>query len=90
MFCFLPFASHQTEEIAAQPEDGASGKKKRKKKKKKAKGAHEDGEAESEEPVIYQEPPKIEVIKILFIYIQTKSKISLKAFFHIFKIKCRF
>ncbi|XP_073322118.1 selenocysteine insertion sequence-binding protein 2 [Pagrus major] len=48
----------QTEEIAAQHEDGAPGKRKRKKKKKKAKG--EDAEAESEEPAYYQEPPKFE------------------------------
>ncbi|XP_070821454.1 selenocysteine insertion sequence-binding protein 2 [Chaetodon trifascialis] len=50
----------QMEEIASQQEEGAPGKKKRKKKKKKAKGAGEDTEAESEEPVNYQEPPKFE------------------------------
>ncbi|XP_044185528.1 selenocysteine insertion sequence-binding protein 2-like isoform X1 [Thunnus albacares] len=50
----------QTEDMAAQQEEGASGKKKRKKKKKKAKGAGEDVEAESEEPAVYQEPPKFE------------------------------
>lgn len=50
----------QTEDMAAQQEEGPSGKKKRKKKKKKAKGAGEDGEAESEEPTVYQEPPKFE------------------------------
>ncbi|XP_044051244.1 selenocysteine insertion sequence-binding protein 2-like [Siniperca chuatsi] len=50
----------QTEEMAAQQEEGAPGKKKRKKKNKKAKGAGEDGEAESEGPAIYQEPPKFE------------------------------
>ncbi|KAM7415804.1 hypothetical protein PAMA_018049 [Pampus argenteus] len=50
----------QTEDVAAQQEEGASGKKRRKKKKKKAKGAGEDVEAESEEPPIYQEPPKFE------------------------------
>lgn len=76
MFRSLHFASHQMEEIAAQQEDGASGKKKRKKRKKKAKGAHEHAEAESEEPVIYKEPPKIEVIKIVFISIHTKNKIN--------------
>ncbi|XP_010729187.2 selenocysteine insertion sequence-binding protein 2 isoform X2 [Larimichthys crocea] len=48
----------QTEEVATQQEDGAAGKKKRKKKKKKVKG--EDAEAESEEAVIYQKPPKFE------------------------------
>uniref|UniRef100_A0A671UHG9 SECIS binding protein 2 n=1 Tax=Sparus aurata TaxID=8175 RepID=A0A671UHG9_SPAAU len=48
----------QTDETAAQHEDGAPGKKKRKKKKKKAKGV--DAEAESEEPAYYQEPPKFE------------------------------
>ncbi|XP_049907089.1 selenocysteine insertion sequence-binding protein 2-like [Epinephelus moara] len=50
----------QAEEMAAQQDEGAPGKKKRKKKKKKAKGAGEDAEAESEEPVLYQEPPKFE------------------------------
>ncbi|TMS03943.1 Selenocysteine insertion sequence-binding protein 2 [Larimichthys crocea] len=48
----------QTEEVATQQEDGAAGKKKRKKKKKKVKG--EDAEAESEDAVIYQKPPKFE------------------------------
>lgn len=57
----LYFASTQTDETAAQHEDGAPGKKKRKKKKKKAKGV--DAEAESEEPAYYQEPPKFEVNK---------------------------
>ncbi|XP_051279031.1 selenocysteine insertion sequence-binding protein 2 [Dicentrarchus labrax] len=50
----------QTDDILAQQEDGAPGKKKRKKKKKKAKGAGEDVEAESEGPPTYQEPPKFE------------------------------
>ncbi|XP_070760781.1 selenocysteine insertion sequence-binding protein 2 [Enoplosus armatus] len=52
----------QTEEMAAQQEEGAPGKKKRKKKKKKAKGAGEDAEAEAEGKfsTIYQEPPKFE------------------------------
>lgn len=50
----------QMEEMAAQQEEGAPGKKKRKKKKKKAKSAGEDAEADSEEPAIYQEPPKFE------------------------------
>lgn len=51
----------QTEEMTAQQEDGAPGKKKRKKKKKKkAKGVDEDAEAESDGPDIYQEPPKFE------------------------------
>ncbi|KAM9360913.1 uncharacterized protein ABDE67_001543 [Symphorus nematophorus] len=50
----------ETEEIAAQLENGAPGKKKRKKKKKAAKGAGEDAEAEAEEPANYQEPPKFE------------------------------
>ncbi|XP_071339744.1 selenocysteine insertion sequence-binding protein 2 [Trachinotus anak] len=50
----------QMEEKAAQQEEGAPGKKKRKKKKKKAKDAGEDVEAESEEPSIYQEPPRFE------------------------------
>ncbi|XP_062273629.1 selenocysteine insertion sequence-binding protein 2-like [Scomber scombrus] len=50
----------QTEDVTAQQEEGASGKKKRKKKKKKAKGAGEDVEVESEEPAVYQEPPKFE------------------------------
>lgn len=58
-FLSLDFASYQTEEVATQQEDGAAGKKKRKKKKKKVKG--EDAEAESEEAVIYQKPPKFEV-----------------------------
>ncbi|XP_031161856.1 selenocysteine insertion sequence-binding protein 2 isoform X1 [Sander lucioperca] len=48
----------QMDEIAAQQEEGTPGKKKRKKKKKKAKG--EDAETESEEPAMYQEPPKFE------------------------------
>ncbi|XP_034728540.1 selenocysteine insertion sequence-binding protein 2-like isoform X2 [Etheostoma cragini] len=48
----------QMEEKAAQQEGGTPGKKKRKKKKKAAKG--EDTEAESEEPAMYQEPPKFE------------------------------
>lgn len=48
--------------MAAQREEGATGKKKRKK-KKKAKGS--DTEAlESEEVVVPQEPPKFEVQKI--------------------------
>lgn len=50
----------QPEEITAQLEDGAPGKKKRKKKKKKSKGAGDDVETESEEPKVYQEPPKFE------------------------------
>ncbi|XP_029294931.1 selenocysteine insertion sequence-binding protein 2-like [Cottoperca gobio] len=50
----------QTEEMAAQQVEGAPGKKKRKKKKKKMKGAGEDADAESEEPAMYQEPPKFE------------------------------
>nr|XP_046241349.1 selenocysteine insertion sequence-binding protein 2-like [Scatophagus argus] len=54
-------SSHtQMEEIAAQHEEGTPGKKKRKKKKKKTKGAGEDADSESEEPAIYQEPPKFE------------------------------
>lgn len=62
------------EEIAAQQEDGAPGKKKRKKRKKKAKGAGEDAEAESEGPAIYQGPPKIEVIKMLYFHSNQKQK----------------
>lgn len=54
------------EDGATQQEEGTSGKKKRKKKKKKAKGAGEDLEAESEEPAIYQEPPKFEVNKTFY------------------------
>lgn len=50
----------QTEEMTAQQEEGAPGKKKRKKKKKKSKGAGEDAEAEAEEPAMYQAPPKFE------------------------------
>lgn len=61
MFC-------QTEDVTAQQEEGASGKKKRKKKKKKAKGAGEDVEVESEEPAVYQEPPKFEVNKTCSLY----------------------
>ena len=53
--------SLQTEEMTAQQEEGAPGKKKRKKKKKKSKGAGEDAEAEAEEPAMYQAPPKFEV-----------------------------
>ncbi|XP_008292375.1 selenocysteine insertion sequence-binding protein 2 [Stegastes partitus] len=49
----------QTEDVAAQQEVGAPGKKKRKK-KKKSKGTSEDTEAESEEPAFPQEPPKFE------------------------------
>ncbi|XP_037634603.1 selenocysteine insertion sequence-binding protein 2-like [Sebastes umbrosus] len=49
----------QTEEAAAQQEEDTPGKKKRKK-KRKFKGAWEDAEAESEEPAMYQEPPKFE------------------------------
>ncbi|XP_032371393.1 selenocysteine insertion sequence-binding protein 2 isoform X1 [Etheostoma spectabile] len=48
----------QMEEMAAQQDGGTPGKKKRKKKKKAAKV--EDVEAESEEPAMYQEPPKFE------------------------------
>lgn len=75
VFCLLIFASHQTEEVAAQQEEGVPGKKKRKKKKKKAKGAGEDAdELESEEQIIYQEPPKFEVNKNCFcILIQLKK-----------------
>ncbi|XP_037337819.2 selenocysteine insertion sequence-binding protein 2-like [Pungitius pungitius] len=51
--------NEQTEETAAQREEGAPGKRKRKK-KKKAKGAVEDAEDESEEPATYQELPKFE------------------------------
>ncbi|XP_040051084.2 selenocysteine insertion sequence-binding protein 2 [Gasterosteus aculeatus] len=51
--------NEQTEETAAQREEGAPGKRKRKK-KKKAKGAVEDAEEESEEPAMYQELPKFE------------------------------
>lgn len=50
----------QMEQMAAQLEDGAPGKKKRKRKKKKSKGVGEDAEVESEEPTVYQEPPKFE------------------------------
>ncbi|KAK5870855.1 hypothetical protein PBY51_003767 [Eleginops maclovinus] len=50
----------QTEEMTAQQEEGAPGKKKRKKKKKKAKGADEEAEDEAEEPAMYQAPPKFE------------------------------
>ncbi|XP_059192436.1 selenocysteine insertion sequence-binding protein 2-like isoform X2 [Centropristis striata] len=50
----------QMEDIATQQEEGAPGKRKRKKKKKKSKGADEDAEADSEEPAMYQEPPKFE------------------------------
>ncbi|KAF3851372.1 hypothetical protein F7725_013144 [Dissostichus mawsoni] len=50
----------QTEEMTAQQEEGAPGKKKRKKKKKKSKGAGEEAEAEAEEPAMYQAPPKFE------------------------------
>lgn len=54
------------EETAAQQEEGVMGKKKRKKKKKKAKGASENAESESEEPLIHQEPPKFEVKIYIF------------------------
>ncbi|KAM4616970.1 selenocysteine insertion sequence-binding protein 2-like isoform 2-T2 [Polymixia lowei] len=50
--------STQKEETSAQQEDGSTEKKKKKKKKKKSKS--EGVEAESEEPVAYQEPPKFE------------------------------
>lgn len=60
--------SPQTEETAAQREEGAPGKRKRKK-KKKAKGAVEDAEEESEEPAMYQELPKFEVNKKISIHI---------------------
>ncbi|KAM9858319.1 selenocysteine insertion sequence-binding protein 2-like isoform 2-T2 [Aulostomus maculatus] len=50
----------QMEDVAAEQEEGATMKKKRKKKKKKAKGAGEDAEFESEEPSVYQEPPRFE------------------------------
>lgn len=49
----------QTEDVAAQQEEGAPGKKKRKK-KKKSKSTGEDAEAEPRESAIPQEPPKFE------------------------------
>ncbi|XP_068577175.1 selenocysteine insertion sequence-binding protein 2 [Cebidichthys violaceus] len=52
--------NQQTEEMAAEREEGAPGKRKRKKKKKKARGAGEDAEDEAEEPAMYQELPKFE------------------------------
>lgn len=89
--CFLSlhFASNQTEDIAAQQEDGAPGKKKRKKRKKKAKGAGEDAEAESEGPAIYQGPPKIEVIKMLYFHSNQEPK-QFISIFKFLKTKCRF
>ncbi|XP_031705455.1 selenocysteine insertion sequence-binding protein 2 isoform X1 [Anarrhichthys ocellatus] len=53
-------SNQQTEEMAAEQEEGAPGKRKRKKKKKKPKGAGEDAEDESEKPAMYQELPKFE------------------------------
>ena len=90
MFCskkkvFHPFisASLQTEESAAQQEDGAPGRKKRKKKKKKAKG--DDTEAEAEEPAMYQEPPKFEVNKDLVFISKAKATSFVNVrFFHDF------
>lgn len=55
----------QGEEISADRDDEASGKKKRKKKKKKSK-VGEDAEAEIEVMAVYQEPPKFEVISLFF------------------------
>lgn len=62
------------EEGASQLEESNTGKKKRKKRKKKAKsaGENEDGDLD-EQVIIYQEPPKLEVI--LTIYKQKKKKI---------------
>lgn len=73
--------------MAAQQEDGVSGKKKRKKKKKKSKGAGEDVEAESEERAIYQEPPKFEVNKICSLYFLSSQRRNpvLNMVFSVFK-----
>lgn len=54
------------EEGAGQPEEGKTGKRKRKKKKKKARSAGEDEDNDLDEPVIYQEPPKLEVIRTTY------------------------
>lgn len=56
------------EEGASQLEESSTGKKKRKKRKKKAKsaGENEDGDVD-EQVLIYQEPPKLEVI-LYFLY----------------------
>lgn len=53
---------HKLEEGARQLEEGNAGKKKRRKRKKKAKGAAESEDADLDEQMIYQEPPKLEVI----------------------------
>lgn len=50
------------EEGASQLEEGNTGKKKRRKRKKKAKSGGENEDADLNEQVIYQEPPKLEVI----------------------------
>lgn len=54
------------EETGGQLEEGNPGKKKRKKRKKKAKSAGENEDASLEEAAIYQDPPKLEVIKMLY------------------------
>ncbi|XP_047448053.1 selenocysteine insertion sequence-binding protein 2-like [Mugil cephalus] len=51
--------SNSMQDMAAQQEEGAPGKKKRKK-KKKSKSTGQEVEAESQEPTIPQEPPKFE------------------------------
>lgn len=61
-------------------EEGNPGKKKRKKRKKKAKSAGENEDASLEEAAIYQDPPKLEVIKMLY---------SVQKYFKIFE-NCRF
>lgn len=53
---------HKLEEGASQLEEGNAGKKKRRKRKKKTKGAGESEDADLDEQMIYQEPPKLEVI----------------------------
>lgn len=54
------------EETGRQLEEGNTGKKKRKKRKKKAKNAGENEDGSLEEAAIYQDPPKLEVIKMLY------------------------
>lgn len=68
------------EETGGQLEEGNPGKKKRKKRKKKAKSAGENEDASLEEAAIYQDPPKLEVIKMLY---------SVQKYFKIFE-NCRF
>lgn len=60
--CFF----HKMEEVASLLEEGNAGKKKRRKRKKKAKGAGESEDADLDEQMIYQEPPKLEVIWTIY------------------------